>query len=104
MRGKHAPCKLCFYSSCSSGKDVLALFHCFQERDWGALLYSGAWTRLVYGVHQTLPSLAEVGLACVTNPSLCYSAWWIVVYATGITLNERRLDMVDLETTELITN
>ena len=34
LQGKHAPWKLfskCFYSSCSSGKYVLALFRCFQD-------------------------------------------------------------------------
>ena len=30
----------------------------------------GAGIRLVYAVHQTLPSLAEVGLACETNKGL----------------------------------
>ena len=34
LQSKHAPWKLfskCFYGCCSSGKDVLALFRCFQD-------------------------------------------------------------------------
>ena len=45
-----------------------------------------AGTRLVYAVHQTLPSLAEVGLACETRINGCIAATklvWTAVILNG---------------------